>query len=569
MTPPAPVGARACRILLATAGVGLVAAGVAEAAIAQWLFVHGTYYAMMATVLCWAGVELHAAGHVRREGVTRWAKDNAPGLVLAVLVTLATALAVEPALRVLSDEANLVGVSRNLFASKTATLTVSGKNYYDSYWDIDVILDRRPTLFPFLVSLLHALLGYSYRNAFHLNLLVLAAFIFLSYRLAKDLGGKTAALVTALFVVAHPTALMTARSGAFDLFSALLGLLVVKKVLDHVRAPSPGTLATLWMTLCLFAESRYESVLFMPLVLLFLLVSRSLTAAALRPYSFVYALSPVYLAPRVFQAKLLGNVPEQEAGAITFSAGHFLHNLVDYFRPLLSPFDHPAHAGAVIGLGLVGVGLWLRWLVPRLRPADQRPPEVRFALFVAAWLILQAIISFTYVWGQAQHPSAARLFIALDTFFAFAAGWALVRLGARWRPFVSVLIAAAVLVAALPVAAQHRMFNRLTQTRESATTWKFFEGLPDKRILIVTDRPNHFAIMGYGAMSFEGARADPYLFVALERHLFRDVYVIQQIRLSTKEPYPGYETWPDRKLEPVLEFQNDADVLVRVSRVAH
>ena len=33
---------------------------------------------------------------------------------------------------------------------------------------------------------------------------------------------------------------------------------------------------------------------------------------------------------------------------------------------------------------------------------------------------------------------------------------------------------------------------------------------------------------------------DRYLFTALERRLFHDVYVIQQIKLSTKEPLPGY-----------------------------
>ena len=49
--------------------------------------------------------------------------------------------------------------------------------------------------------------------------------------------------------------------------------------------------------------------------------------------------------------------------------------------------------------------------------------------------------------------------------------------------------------------------------------------------------------------------------------MFQDVYVIQQIQLSTNEPLSGYEIWPDRKLDPVLQFQNDADVLVRVSRV--
>jgi hypothetical protein len=117
------------------------------------------------------------------------------------------------------------------------------------------------------------------------------------------------------------------------------------------------------------------------------------------------------------------------------------------------------------------------------------------------------------------------------------------------------------------VAAQARLLNRLTQTRESAATWRFFEELSEERILVVTDRPNHFTIMNYGAMSFDAARKDAHLFTALERRLFQDVYVIQQIQLSTKEPLPGFELWPARRLDPVLEFQNDADVLVRVSRL--
>jgi hypothetical protein len=69
-------------------------------------------------------------------------------------------------------------------------------------------------------------------------------------------------------------------------------------------------------------------------------------------------------------------------------------------------------------------------------------------------------------------------------------------------------------------------------------------------------------------MNFATARRDAHLFTALERRLFRDVYVIQQIELSTNEPLPGYEIWPDRKLFTEYEFQNDADVLVRISRLA-
>jgi hypothetical protein len=133
---------------------------------------------------------------------------------------------------------------------------------------------------------------------------------------------------------------------------------------------------------------------------------------------------------------------------------------------------------------------------------------------------------------------------------------------------LAVLLAVALLVLGLPIASQARMMNRLTQTRENALTWRFFERLNDERVLVVTDRPNHFTILNLGAMNFAAARGDAHLITAWSRRLFQDVYVIQQVRLSTQTPLPGFEIWPERTLEPVLEFQNDADVLVRVSRLA-
>src|SRR5438552_1405727 len=154
---------------------------------------------------------------------------------------------------------------------------------------------------------------------------------------------------------------------------------------------------------------------------------------------------------------------------------------------------------------------------------------MRFAAFVALWVWVLVIVVFSYVWGRAQSPSAARLVIAIDTFFSFFAAWALTVSLRRWRAPIAVLLAIAVLAIHLPVASQHRMLNRLTQTRESATAWRFFEGLHEKRILIVTDRPDLYTIMDYGAMSFEAARQDPVLFEALAHHLFYDVYLVQQI----------------------------------------
>ena len=175
-------------VLAPLALLALLVIGAAETSYAQTFFVHTTYFFLLATVLCWAGTYLHAARDVRRETIVAWAKENWPGLVIALALTVVAWLAVHPALRILSDEADLVGTSKNLFSSRTATFTVSGKNYYDSYWDVDVAIDRRPALFPFLVSLVHVVCGYSYKNVFLFNLMVLPAFVLVSYRLAKSLG---------------------------------------------------------------------------------------------------------------------------------------------------------------------------------------------------------------------------------------------------------------------------------------------------------------------------------------------------------------------------------------------
>jgi 4-amino-4-deoxy-L-arabinose transferase-like glycosyltransferase len=547
----------------------LLLLSIADLTTAQQLFVNTTYYFLMATLLCWAGTYLHGARDFRRDSVVAWVKENWPGLVIAFAVTVITGLAVEPALRMLSDEANLAGTAKNLFASKTATFTVSGKYYYDSFWDVDVAIDRRPTLFPFLVSLVHTVIGYSYKNVFLFNLLVLPAFLLVAYRLAKSLGGETFAIVAALLVAAHPATLLAVRSGGFDFFATFFALLSIKSLHDYVREHSPARLAMLWMNLCMFAEIRYETALFIVPIVALLLIFKLLSWSTLRPYAFVYAVTPAYFLPRIWQSLLRGNIPEQDPGTVTFSLDNFLNNAHEYFQPILSPTgSFPSHSALLIGLGVVGCLLWLRWLAGRVRASDWQAPQMRFAIFVTAWLLLQAIISFTYVWGRAQYPSAARLVIAFDTFFSFAAAWVLTSALTRFRPFVPILLATAALAFQLPVAAQHRMLNRLTQTRESRASWRFFERLGEKRILIVTDRPNHFTIMDYGAMSFDSARRDPYLLTAFARHLFYDIYVIQQIKLSTNKPLPGYEIWPTRKLDTVLEFQNDADVLIRISRLA-
>ena len=111
-------------------------------------------------------------------------------------------------------------------------------------------------------------------------------------------------------MVAHPITLISVRSGGFDFFALFFALLVIKSLHDHLREPSAARLAILWMNLCMFAEIRYESALFIVPVVALLLLFRMVTWPLLRPYAFIYALTPAYLvAP-----PLAGRAARERAG---------------------------------------------------------------------------------------------------------------------------------------------------------------------------------------------------------------------------------------------------------------
>lgn len=548
----------------------LFLASLSDLELAQSLFLNVSYYLFLGSTLCWIGLHAHKLHTVSRGSLPSWCRDNWPGLLIASVVTAVATLSIEPGLLVLSDEANLVGTSKNLYFSQSPTFTLSGKSYYGSYWNVDSVIDQRPALFPFLVSLFHSALGYSYKNVFYLNLVALPAFVLLSYRLSKLLAGETAGILAALFVVAHPIVLISARSGGFDFIAAAFSLLVLRSLLDFLRSKSALDLALLWLNLCMFAGLRYESALFVPPILGLLFLFRLVTVETLRPYALLYALSPAFLFPRIWLSLLRGNVPKQAPGTVTFSFDNFLNNTREYFQPLLDPTGtYPAHSKIIIVLGVFALGRWL-WIRPdrmSTKAKKSAPEQTRFAVLVGAWMALQVVIVFTYVWGRAQYPSAARLVLPIDVFLSFLAAWVVARTARRWPPLMLALLGVGIFVTELPQASDNKLMGKLTETREHAALWKFFSHVPTDDILVVTRRPNHFTIMNYGAMSFESAKNDPFLFTALERRLFREIYVIQQIQHSTNAPLPGYEFWSDRKLETAFEFQNEANVLVRVSRV--
>lgn len=541
----------------------------------ELFFVHSTYYVLLALLLLYVGVRF--SGHGESPSLRVWIKENIAGLVATAVVSTVVLLGVTPSFRVLADEANLVGVSKNLYFKQTADFAVTGKWYFENFHALNEVIDRRPALFSFLVSLLHVVRGYHVENAFYLNAILFVLFIFSSYRLAKSLGGEIFGVAAAIAVAVNPNTLVAARSGGFDFLAMFLLLVTIQCFYDYAKQPSPRQLAILSLNLCLFANVRYEGWALLLVAAVVLSALRLVKPAHFQGFGFVYALVPIFLLPRYWQTVAKANDWEQPLSRSLFKISSFFHNGRDYLGIMAHPLAlEGPHSPLLMILGVGGCALFVWQVVGAVR--SKNALSVRFALFVAALLGVETVISFTYIWGEPVHPASARLFIWLDTFMAFAAAWLLTVLGTRFLvPIallrrrsgapVTIFTCLALFVMHVPVASEARFVNALILTRQAAQVWKFFDGLGDKRILILTDRPGLFTIMDYGALDISLANDERGALFELSRHLYQDIYLVQEVDLATGKALPGFEGWPDVEMETALEFQSNDSQSIRISRV--
>jgi 4-amino-4-deoxy-L-arabinose transferase-like glycosyltransferase len=431
------------------------------------------------------------------------------------------------------------------------------------------------------VSLIHTVRGYHAENAFHLNAIVFFFFVFASYRLAKDIGGELFGVAAAILVAASPNTLVAARSAGFDFLAAFLLLVVIHRFRDYAKAPSPRALALLTLSLCLLAHVRVEGLGLVAAALLALFSLRIFRWSHVRGFGFVYSLCPVFLVSRYWQSVAKADDAEQPLSSSLFGVAHFVQNVRDYLGLVAHPlqFDGP-HSPLLMICAGTGCAVFAFRLVRSLMARTLPRTEIRFAVFVGVLVAAEVVLSFSYAWGQASQPASARLFIWLDTLLAFFCAWLVILVAKR---LVELLVAApragthaavttlaciVLFVMHVPVASEARFVNALILTRQAAQEWRFFEKLGEKRILVLTDRPGLFTIMDYGARDISAATADRNCLLELSRHLYKDIYLIQEMDLDTKKPRPGFAAWPDVPTESVLDFQNTDSTSIRISRVA-
>ncbi len=308
-------------------------------------------------------------------------------------------------MRIQWDEANLLSTSKGMYLEHADEYVFESIVEHGNIAPLFKTQDKRPPLFPFLVSILHHARGFSIGNAFVLNLAVLTLLLFIGFQFTMARFGIGAALAAPLFLVSSPLIVFSATSAGFDLFSASILMLVLWIAFDFIQRPTFDSLLLFVSTGLLFVYSRYESALiFLALgfIMLWMVRGRSVLGQASK---ILIGIVPIFVAPIAMlglTAKRLQYFQQDSllAGGDIFSWKYLVEHLFIFMREFFRcDFSH-SFCGVInlLGLGALLSALYFRKLN-------------RATLIIFAGAILPLLITLSFYYGDARNFTAARLFL--------------------------------------------------------------------------------------------------------------------------------------------------------------
>ncbi len=497
-----------------------------------------------------------------------WAALKAPlavGLFLSFLVWASVGFE----FRILADETNFLGSALSLYMNQTYYNITEGTFYYDSFKTLEQVVDKRPPLYPYFISIYHFLFGYNAFNGFWVNLTITFATGALFFHIGRKFLGTVYGLLVVASYCAIPISLIGMSSSGYEPMTALFNTLVLWQCVEFLKSPSTLRLEVLLLLLLASSQGRYESIILaIPVGIVILARFKQIQwqPSALRMLVIPYLFIPVNWQKQITSSINAGD-PD---GTVTFSAKYFLKHLKDLGQYWFDwnfvgyPTQLPVTLLAVFGLFLM------------IRTTRGKGDLDQNSVVLNRWILGLGLIGavgllvpqLSYYLGSPKEPAGHRVAISYAPAVAFLAAYGLWMLFRLTKNGLFIPGAAVVLMF---IGTSHAARNPLGKTlvlfREYKQFLHFVRQQPRTGTLIVADRPGMYVVHGYGAISFETLRGqvDDWK-SSMERRLYTNVIAEQQIFYdSSKPPFPAL---PEGfNAETLYEFQNDSEYFMRFSRL--
>lgn len=542
--------------LLAVSGAVALALGLAVPG--SWVYPllhHSGYYVIAAAFAVWVFFLC------LRLGQQPWTKRKSAcrGLALSASVVILLFSTGLPKFKVLSDEANLIGVSLAMFEDRVISLPVQNLNLAYADFNPEYVPNKRPLLFPFLVSVVHGVAGYNASHGLVVNFICSIVVLWTIFAYLGNYYSDFHASIGVLLFVSLPVFPIWITSSGFETLNLMMMVLLFYFVDDALRnREAPSSDLIVW-TLLLLSQCRYESTIFIVIVLL--IVPYLGWRSFLQKLSPMSCLAPLFMLPVIWQRRFFWGYSEplrKDMQLIeTAGQGFGLENLVGNLGKnitVLSGVD-PQFGFNVVVMALSVLGAWMlaRQLVLKETVHIGPPPGVTLMGIITS-IVMLGIYSF-YRWGNFLDPVANRMAVVFAPLMVVAATHFLYII-TNYRPagtrLVIVLVCMLNLVFLMPFSQKETIIRNLSLTYEYNRVVDYLKRNFDEEgenILIISDRPNLYLVHDMGSVTFAYANQHAGEIAKLMRSYYDRVLVLQRTAYETGRVLPGTAISPAYKLE--------------------
>lgn len=538
---------------------------------------HGGYWLLLVTVgwFGWHLVRSLRDTSAEWRAVSRWW----PSVVL--ILGLAGWLHVheEHGFKIVADEVLLSSTARQMHFHRETAVILRGYDYAGNFTPMNVFLDKRPLLFPFLLCTLHDLTGYRVGNVFVLNALLSVGLVGFTYLVGRRAGGPWAGAAAAVLLCGVPLIAQNATGGGFELLNMMMLVLVLWLGQRFVERPIDNDrLGAFVLGGVLLAQVRYESVVFVLPVGLTVVYAwwrerRLLIPAALVAAPVLLVIWPLH--HNVFKLSEAAWQLFDIAGAKKpFGLGYFYDNIGHAMNFFFTADGSQPSSWPLAVLGILSCGLFVLLLYKEHRTLLHDPAGSVVAIFLLG-LLLHTAIMLCYFWGKWDDPVIRRLSLPAHVLLIVAVLFVwprLLRVSWRW-PALTALGAAIFFGLTVPSSAMHRFTRDNFAARTTNWLGGYLRDLKGKRVLAIDNNAGLQWFL-YSQSSVNPARLseswEGYAYHFRIR-TFDDYFVVQRVGhdLRSGDKFVSWEDdlGPAFELELIEERAFAPMYLVRFSRV--
>lgn len=540
---------------------------------ARQILRQGGYYFILLTFGLWLAVlwRLRPANHAD-EPMPK--KDLLMAASLVALLLLVALSQETFRSKILFDEYVLQSTAYNMHFFRDNSAMVRGYDVQGMFLSMDSYVDKRPAFFPFLLSLLHDLLGYRRENVFLLNAGLFVATLGLVWWIGWQLNGRRGGLLAAGLLGTLPLLAQNASGAGMELLNIGMLLVVMLSAAGWLARPDEARLSAFVLGVVLLVQSRYESALYvLPAVAVILLGWWKGKKVVV---SWIAVMAPLLFVPTALLQKMISGSPIMWELRENQTARFSVDYLADNLRGAWSFFTSVGSAQAnSLLLGLLGFPalLCIGWRLGRAKQpvVELAPIRQSLLLFGGGMLAATALIMF-YYWASFSDSMAARFALPLHLLLILAVVAVAAWYDRRWPVSWIALVVVAIFTLGSSVPKQAYHFYSHMGNDEVEWERRVVAGRPSVNRLIITNKSTlPWLIDQTPAILLERSRAvADRLAEQLAMPDFAEILVTQGARPTSKEgdfQLPPDEVLPEWFHLQLLTERRFGTKLARISRL--